>query len=163
MMNGYLDNFAGQNVTVTGLGSQYMTLGYNILVYFNSDSAGTQGFSATDNTLHTDTRFGNQAGGAGTNYPLAGPNGFIGSTQTASNTTFGANYVILSGFTGSSFTLTGVNGAIGDGRARINGFQIFSVDPIPAPEPSSFVLLSMGALALVARRRAKGRLVQAGV
>lgn len=152
MMSGYLDNFGGQTITVTGLGSQFTTLGYSVLVYFNEDSNGSHGAVATDNLgNNSGNRFAFQTGGAGAGFPLGGPNGFIGSTDPNSATSFVSNYVILTGLTGSTLTITGVNGTNGDGRTRPNGFQIVANT---IPEPSS-ALLAGGALALgfIRRRR----------
>lgn len=126
MMSGYLDNFGGNTSTVTGLSSAFTNPGYSAIVYFNTDGAGTQGYTGADNAANTATRFGNQAGGAGTNFPLGNASGFKGSVATANNTNLPANYVLLTGFTGNNFTLTGVNGAAGDGRARISGYQLVS-------------------------------------
>ncbi len=86
------------------------------------------------------------------NYPLSSPNnGYVGSTSTnPAGPGTAANYVILTGFNGSSFTLNGLTGTTGDGRARIAGFQIVSV-----PEPGSMILFGLGAVGLfaMARRR----------
>lgn len=152
MMSGYLDNFgdAGRNIVVSGLGSNITQYGYSVLVYFNADNAGVQGFSAADNAANSDTAFGRQVGGGGTNYPLGGPDGFIVSTASTYGTAVAANVVRLDGFTGSTLTITGVAGGGGD-RARPNGFQIVANT---IPEPSS-ALLAGGALALgfIRRRR----------
>jgi hypothetical protein len=142
-MSGYLDSGGGTNqiaINVAGLPSTFTAGGYDVYVYFNSDSAGTQGFSATDNLANSDSAFGQQVGGAGTNYPLGGPNGFIVSTATTAGTAIPANAVLLEGLTGPNFTLTGINTAIGDGRARINGFQIVSNQEVP--EPASVAIWS---------------------
>lgn len=156
LMSGYLDNFAGggNNIIVSGLGTDFTSTGYFVLVYINTDSAGVQGYTATDTNANTDTAFGRQAGGAGSNFPLAGPDGFIVSTDTTNSAaTEAANVIRLNGFNGSGFTLTGINGAFGDGRARINGFQIVSN---PIPEPGTVALLGAGlagAVVMIRRRR----------
>jgi len=152
LMTGYLDNVAGgSGITVTGLPASFTAFGYTVLVFQASDSSGSFGYTITDNASHTDTAFGRQLGGNGGNYPLAGgTDGYIGSSYaTAEGPATAANYVILEGLTGSSFTLIGVNGSTGDGRARINGFQVVAV-----PEPGS-ALLGIGLTALLgtARRR----------
>lgn len=147
MMSGYFDNFAGGSLTVSGLNSSFTQGGYSVYAYFNADSAGTQGFRVTDSLANVDTAYGNQAGGGGTNYPLGGPNGFIVSEDTNSNTTTIANVVKLTGFFGPSFTLVGINGAVGDGRARLNGFQIVANE---IPEPASIALWSLLGLGGVA-------------
>ncbi len=137
MMSGYLDNFGGQNITVSGLATDFTNAGYQVIVYFGTDSAGTQGYTVADNAANTATRFGNQAGGANTNFPLLGLNGFVTSSETANNTTVAANAIVFTGLTGDSFTITGVNGAVGDGRARPTGFQVVSLDEPLNPNPIS--------------------------
>jgi hypothetical protein len=119
LMSGYLDNFASGTMTVSGLGAAYTANGYDVIVYFNADSGGTQGF-----TLGGVTHYGRQAGGAGTNYPLAGgTNGFVLSTADAYASAPLANGILFSGLTASTFTITGAAGGGGD-RARPNGIQI---------------------------------------
>lgn len=156
LMQGYLDYFSGGStingnadfVTVTGLGTAFTSGGYKVLVYQNTDSIGSFGYSITDSSSNTDLAYGQQLTAAGGNYPLS-PNAFVGSTSTnPAGPGTAANYVILTGFTGSSFTITGLTGTTGDGRARIAGFQIIAV-----PEPASIGLIGIGALSLVARRR----------
>lgn len=151
MMSGYLDigNGASNSVSVTGLSPAFTAHGYSVLVYFNGDSGGTQGWTAADNAGNTDTGFGRQVGGGGTNFPLAGPNGFIVSTASTFATATASNAVLLEGFVGANLTITGVPGNDGN-RARINGFQIVANT---IPEPASLSLLAMGGAALLRRRR----------
>jgi hypothetical protein len=123
LMSGYLDNFGGQSMTVSGLGASFTAGGYDVIVYFNADNGGTQGF-----TIGGVTRYGRQVGGAGSNYPLGGgTNGFVVSTETVMASAPAANAVLFSGLNGSSFTLTGAAGGGGD-RARPNGVQIVGTD-----------------------------------
>jgi hypothetical protein len=156
LMQGYLDYFSGGSpingnadfVTVTGLGTAFTSGGYKVLVYQNTDSIGSFGYSITDSSSITALAYGQQLTNEGANYPLS-PDAFVGSTSTnPAGPATAANYVILTGFTGSSFTITGLTGTTGDGRARIAGFQIIAV-----PEPASIGLIGIGALSLLARRR----------
>lgn len=108
--------------------------------------------------LNSDTRFGRQSGGNGANYPLAGLNGYIVSTDVTNDfaTATPSNAILLDGFNGASFTLTGVNGngAPGSGnRARINGFQIIT-NIVPEPTTAALGLLGMACLARRRRRLA---------
>lgn len=153
MMNGYLDNFQNAgSISVTGLGTAFTSGGYQVLVYQNTDSNGSFGFTATDNAGHTVTAYGQQTGGAGSNYPLAGTNGFVTSTSTdPAGPGSAANTVVLNGLTGSNVTITGLSGTTGDGRVRPNGFQI-----VPTPEPASLAVVGLGSLGLLARRRRHG-------
>jgi hypothetical protein len=160
LMQGYLDNFsnAGYSITVSGLGAAFTSKSYDVLVYQNTDSIGAFGYKVTDSNGHTSTAYGQQTIGNGGNYPLSSPgnvNGYVGSTSTnPAGPGVAANYVVLTGFSGSDFTLVGLVGLVGtnaDGRARIEGFQIVGV-----PEPSSLVLCSLSAIGLlVAFRRRK--------
>jgi hypothetical protein len=130
MMSGYLDNFhANGSITVAGLGAEYTSQGYDVLVYYQTDNGGmTAGFTVTDNAGNTDTRFGHQLT-ANNNWPLAGgTDGYVISTETANNTLFSANIVQLSGFSGSDFTMTGNAGSVGSARARPNAIQIIGTD-----------------------------------
>ena len=62
-----------------------------------------------------------------------------GASTPAETGSTASNYVTITGFTGSGFTLTGINPNLsGDGRPRINGFQIVSV-----PEPASCLLFGL--------------------
>jgi hypothetical protein len=154
LMNGYLDNFQNSgSITITGLGTAFTSGGYQVLVYQNADSAGSFGFTVTDNAGHTSTLYGQQTGGAGTNYPLSGGsavNGFISSSSTnPAGPGSSANVVVFSGLTGTNFTITGATGTTGDGRVRPNGFQIVSV-----PEPATIgTLAGVAGLGLLRRRR----------
>ncbi|MFP6877151.1 MAG: CotH kinase family protein [Roseibacillus sp.] len=131
MMSGYLDNFhANGSITVAGLGAEYTSQGYDVLVYYQNDnSSNTAGFTAIDNLTNTDTRFGHQIR-ANNNWPLAGgTDGYVTSTETSSSTTFSANVVKLTGLSGSSFTLTGVAGTGQPSiRARPNAIQVIGTD-----------------------------------
>ena len=153
LMNGYLDNFqnSGNSITITGLGSAYTGPGYQVLVYQNSDSAGSFGYTVTDNAGHTVTAYGQQLAGGGANYPLAGgTNGYVTSTSTnPGGPGTAANTVVINGLTGSNFTITAAAGTTGDGRVRPNGFQIVS----NVPEPASAALVGLGSIGLLLRRR----------
>jgi hypothetical protein len=155
LMTGYLDNFNGGTLTVGNLGTEFTSKGYEILVYQNGDGNGSFGFSATDNSGHSDTRYGQQTGGNGGNYPLVGGvNGYIGSTSTnPAGPGTAADYVILTGFTGSSFTLTGLSGTTGDGRAKLDGFEIIANTPEPGSIAALVGMGGMGLVCLVIRRR----------
>ena len=50
MMGGYLDSqpSAGISITVSGLGPEFTSSGYEVLVYHNADSAGVTGFNIVD-------------------------------------------------------------------------------------------------------------------
>ncbi len=75
LMQGYLDYFSGGTpgnpavnpaaahfVTVTGLGAPFTTNGYEVLVYQNTDSVGSFGYTITDSNSNTSTAYGEQFG-----------------------------------------------------------------------------------------------------
>lgn len=134
---------------MTGLSSGFALSGYQVLIYQSADSAGSFGYTVTDNAGHAITAYGQQTSGSG-NYPLAdGTDGFVGSTSTdPAGPGSAANYVMIAGLTGTNFTITGNQGSTGEGRVRPNGFQIASV-----PETSSYVLIAAGGVALALWRR----------
>lgn len=148
LMKGYIDNAAGQTIRVDGLHGTFTDFnGYDVLVYYDTDSHGAFEIRINDSDGKTDAKWA---------YELAGDfseaTGFIESTATsqaealaALNAGLTSNYVVLRGFTGTSFTFALTNGSTPwDDRARINGFQIIA----NVPEPSAFVLGAFGLLAV---------------
>ncbi|MBP7951497.1 MAG: hypothetical protein KA004_17790 [Verrucomicrobiales bacterium] len=157
MWKGYLDVAASANVTVTGV--PFVGL-YDVYVYFDGDNGGswrvanfTIGGVSDGGEDSEDANWGvagqeNQnkvynlpvAGGAGNQIWPVSPNNDEG------------NYVILTGISGSSFTLNAAGGSSADIlRAPINGFQIVGT----IPEPSSALFFGItGLAALLHRRRA---------
>ncbi len=118
-------------VSITGLGSEFTSSGYDVYVYIASDTSRSHGLAGNDGTTTV------QAVGATTN---------VGQFLTDSgNYETTPSYVKLSGFTGSDFTLTRGSGG---GVPQISGLQIVSV-----PEPSSAALIGLGGIALILRRR----------
>ena len=154
MWQGYLDAENSSTVTVSGLS---FAGSYDVYVYFDGNNGGSSRssnyaigamFASGEDSESTSWASGQNvdkvyqlpvAGGtSGGTFPVAGPNGNEG------------NYVLLSGITGSSFTLAATPGATPDiNRAPINGIQIVEV----VPEPSTTALLGLGGLALILRRR----------
>ncbi len=135
MMQGYLDNFHDRPpIEVNGIPASFQASGYELRIYHNTDSGGTMGFTVDDGGGPV-THYSHQAGGSGSNYPLAGVDpfggavGYIGSQDSNPASTTPSNYTIFTGLTGSSFTIRGVRGAAGDTRARPNGFQIMASGP----------------------------------
>ena len=122
MMSGYLDNLHdGGTLTVTSI----PFAAYDLRIYHNTDSAGVMGFTVDDGTGAALTRFSQQQGGGGSNYPLGGGSGFVGSTRTSGgNSGTSSNFTLYEGLTGRSLNITGVRGSFGDSRARPNAFQI---------------------------------------
>ena len=128
MARGYLDDGgAGADFTVTGI--TYAS--YQVVLYFATDTAGGIYRPVTINgssfsTTGTKQQYGTQPNWDATN-----------SLSTGTN--LSGNLVVDS---------LARNGAE---RASLAGFQI--IDTTPAPEPTSSVLLGLGGLALILRRR----------
>ncbi len=159
MMKGYLDaGPAGMTATVTisGLPSAYTSAGYDLLVYFDGEQ-----------TIGSQDRVGRWRVYEGTSIaaPLLAeafgrdPAGidfsgtFVRATGTSAAAATAGNYIQFSGLHAPTLTLEAF-GAAGDvPRAPVNGIQIVS----SIPEPSTLVMLVMGAVGLLAcarRRRA---------
>ena len=156
MWKGYLDSAGtGSTVTVSGLEPTGL---YDVYVYFDGDNGGA--WRVGNYTVGAITDGGedseNTNWGTGQNasklyqLPVPGPGGNQPFGSGLTNNDEG-NYLLFSGVSGSSFTLTAVGGANSDGtpRAPINGFQIVQA----IPEPSSAGVLLLGLVGLVVRRR----------
>lgn len=120
----------GTFITVTGLGAEFTGPGYDVHVYFANDTTRTNGVTGFDN--------------ASNSVSVETASNDPGNFLTLPGYVLGTNYVVLSGFTGSSFTLT--RGPTG-GVPQVGGIQIESV-----PEPASMTLLSLGGLLMWRRR-----------
>ena len=147
LYNNYLNYFQNNGIVyIGGLGTEFTSLGYNVIVYFADQDPGWQSYSLTDTNNITDTRYGRTLGGAtDANSPFGG---FVQSTATSAENATLSNYVVLSGFSGAGFYITG--NAESGARPAIAGFQIVAV-----PEPSTIALavLGAGAMLVVYRRR----------
>jgi hypothetical protein len=144
MMQGYIDTNATSITTVSlsGLTAAGFTGSYNVIAYGVGDSnanrsgdytIGSRSFRMLDNQQFSGTFIGSTAPGG------SGP-GQAG------------NYVVFTGVTGDSFTLTAqATQDIGGFRAPLNGIQIG-----PIPEPGHVLLAcatALGGLAAWRRRR----------
>lgn len=156
MWVGYLDaSDTGASVTLSGL---TFTGTYDVYVYFDGDNGanwrvGNYSIGAiTDGGEDSE----NTSWGAGQNsvklyqlaVPGAGGNATFGSGPTNNDE---GNYIVLSGVSGSTFTLNAVAGASGGGlRAPINGIQVVGT---AVPEPASAAVLFSGVAGLLGLRR----------
>ena len=137
MMQGYLDNFHDRPpIVVSGIPASFMSSGYELRIYHNTDSAGAMGFTVSDDGgLTSTTYYSYQPGGNGLNFPLAGADpfggaaGYIGSQETGGGATTASNYTLFTGLSGAELTIAGVRGSAGDTRSRPNGFQIVAIGP----------------------------------
>lgn len=157
LMKGYIDNAQGQTIRVDGLYGTFTDFnGYDVIVYYDTDSNGAFEIRINDSDGRTDAKWAYELSG-----DFSESTGFIESTATsqaealaALNASMTSNYVVLRGFTGTSFTFALTNGATPfDDRARINGFQIIA----NVPEPSTFALGALGLLGLGLAVRRKRR------
>lgn len=116
---------------------------YDVIFYFDGDSASRSGDYRTDdgNGLVSLTNLRDTA-----NFNLAGG----GSVFTqAINSGDAGNFGIFASLTGSSFTFSA---SPNNTRGPLNGLQI--IDRTPAiPEPTTAVLLGLGAMGIMRRRR----------
>jgi hypothetical protein len=115
LMKGYLDTDKGHATTVqvTGLPPAFTAVPYDVYVYCDGDNGGS--------------RTGKYTIGS-TTISLTDPGGvdFSGTFVRANNSA--GNYIVFTGVTGSSFSLTATPGAASDGvkRAPVNALQIAS-------------------------------------
>ena len=155
MWKGYLDVQNSATVTVTGVP---FVGTYDVIVYFDGDNGGSWrvgNFAIGGVSDGGEDSEGANWGTAGEenqnkvyNLPVAGGAG--NQIWPVSPNNDEGNYVILSGISGSSFTLTATGGASSDLlRAPINGFQIIGT----IPEPSTALLGLIGLAGLLRRKR----------
>lgn len=139
-------NNGTDTVTVTGLPASIAGTGstpYDVIVYMAADTTGRGGVYTVNGSSQT----------AVTLFPSDGTGPFVLANATTAGT-----YLIFTGVTGTTMTLTSLaNGASVDyaQRAPIDGLQI-----ITAPEPSALALLAVGGMSglalLMVRRRISG-------
>ena len=119
LMNGYLDtsDTSTTTVTVSGLPTSFVSNGYDVYVYCNSDGTNRAGIY--------------KIGGASIQ---AQDNAQFNGTFVQANNSAG-NYVLFSGQSGSGFTLTATpDQSVGGFRAPVNAIQIVSrAASLPAP------------------------------
>ncbi len=139
LTSGYLDSTdllgGGPSITVNNLDSSLTSMGYDVYVYFISDSGLDRGGAYTiDDGSGPVVKYGST---------MDMPTMFVEDPGTDNDNSIDGNYLIFSGLSGASFTLTAdaslttPNGF----RAPINGVQIVST---AVPEPSSIALLALG-------------------
>ena len=162
MMRGYLeaDDTRGSFVALSNLPFSY----FDVYVYFDGDNRGdwrkaefTIGnkFDEGEDSEGTDFHVGGQNPHGLFQFPVPGPGGNQPYITYPNNDE--GNTILLSEISGNSFTLTAFAGEYSGvyPRAPLNGMQI-----VPIPEPGTLVLLSMGAVGLLACawRRRRGSL-----
>jgi hypothetical protein len=173
MMKGYLDaaDFSSTatpgnttTVTVAGLPASIASLPYSVIVYYDGDNGTndrTGRFTIGGATTGNATLYGRDAAGAtfGGVYipgftpvdPLAG-GGSADSNAAAALTVPAGNFLLFTGLTGNTFTLSATSYVASDNtnRASVNGIQIV---PGNVPEPGSLAFIGLAATGLLARRR----------
>lgn len=144
--SGYLDSnntaAGGVSITVSNIDAALRSPGYDVFVYFVSDSTADRGGAYTiDDGSGAQVKYGST---------LAAPTSFIEDPGTDVDNTLDGTYLRFRNLSGASFTLTSntelttPNGF----RAPVNAIQIVAV-----PEPASAALVVCGAAALLATAR----------
>lgn len=160
MMKGYLDNASENTTSITLSGLEAIDGSYSVIVYFDGDneeywrrgiySIGAGSVTGEDSeNVDFNSGSGNNADGL-FQIPVSGGTGNLDWPQSPNNGE--GNFIIFSGLTGSSFTLTAdptdTDSPLGQ-RAPINGIQVVGVVPEPA---SALMLLAGGGLIALKRR-----------
>ena len=140
LMNGYVDaiNAGGAaQINLTGLSSRFAG-SYDVYVYFGSDGNGRTGAVAGPGATFDFSTFSAQGG--------VEPFPFVQTTSTDGSNP-NANYALFSGLSGDTQTFDLIRGSSNSG---FHGVQIVG-DLIP--EPSSCLLIGVGGLLMMRRRR----------
>lgn len=134
LLNGYLNNGNGGNVTISLSSIPYAQ--YDIIVYLSSDTAGRTGTVNVGSTTYDFSTMGPAE--------ISDVNATLIQTTDTAGTDPSADYAIFSGLTGSAQTITTDIPAYGG----IAGFQI-----VETPEPNAMALAGLGGLLTWFRRR----------
>lgn len=147
LMQGYADSNntseGGVSIQVTGLDAAFTSVAYDVYVYFVSDSAADRGGAYTINDGNVELmKYGST---------MASPSAYVEDPGTDIDNSIDGTYLVFSGLTGASFTLTSdttlttPNGF----RAPANAVQIVAV---PEPSMAAFLLVGIGVYAIGRRR-----------
>ncbi len=144
---------ANGTITVSGLGTEFTSGGYDVIVYLggtNNMGAGTAAeFGVTVGGSTQWIRYVRPATGA--TQPDTFSSTPFATEDEAQDSASSSNYIRITGLTDSGFELTILKDPDSTAlwsRAALRGIQIVAV-----PEPSSFLLAGLGSLAFFRRRR----------
>lgn len=144
LLNGYLNS--GPAAWGPSITNSYFTVSqipysvYNIIVYFNADTAGRNG-NVTDGTT---TYYFSTMGSAS----ISGANALFTQTTDTTGLFPNADYAIFSGLSGNSQTITANALSGNDQWLGIAGFQVVAV-----PEPGTLALAAFGGLTMLMFKR----------
>jgi hypothetical protein len=145
MMRAHLDGRASFFVspadpTVTVSSIPYST--YDVYVYFDAVTS--------DGSVNSNYTIGSQTFFIKDTSTFNGTTFVQGTGTTSGTRTSGANYVLFSGLSGASFTMTADSETF---RAEVSGMQIVDTTVIPAPAALPAGLALLGGMALKRRRK----------
>jgi len=130
------------SITISGIPASFQASGYSLVIYYGNNEGPSDSLISISGSVNDVAsrmiRTGNTAAASFRNV------GFLQETGALTGST---NYTVFTGLNDPSFTIA-MNDPLPSNNNGIAAFQIVAV-----PEPTSFVLVALGAAALGLRRR----------